>query len=167
MKGRDRMTPVNQETLQALTSGIQAEVASYVFYREALKKQQVTQIRTILEELALEEKRHFHVLERQYDSLVRSEKWISTADLMKQEGLPEVPEEMSRTHTALMGEVAQAASLREILAIALRLEEQARDIYARALTFVQSEEGRKVFERLVSFEEGHVRKVKGMMEKYL
>lgn len=159
------MTPVQQETLQALTSGIQAEVASYVFYREAIKKQQAREIVGILEELALEEKRHFHILERQYDSLVRSEKWISTADIMKQEGLPDVPEDMSRTHHALIEEVARTSSLKEILRIALRLEEEARDIYTKALTFVQSEEGRRVFERLVSFEEGHVRKVKGMLEK--
>lgn len=159
------MTPVNQETLQALTSGIQAEVASYVFYREALKKQQAVEIKTILEELALEEKRHFHLLERQYDSLVRSEKWISTADIMKQEGLPDVPEDMSQTHRELIAEVARTNSLKEILGIALRLEEQARDIYVKALTFVQSDDGKKMFERLVSFEEGHVRKVRGMLEK--
>ena len=136
------MTPGNQATLQARTSGIQAEVASYVFYREALKKQSVAEIRNILEELALEEKRHFHLLERQYDSLVRSEKWISTADIMKQEGLPEVPEDMSQMHRELIAEVARTNSLKEILSIALRLEEQARDIYVGALKFVQSEIGR-------------------------
>jgi len=161
------MTPVNQEILQALTSGIQAEVASYVFYREALKKQEAEKIKSVLEELAMEEKRHFHVLERQYDSLVRSEKWITTADVMKEEGLPEVPEEMSKTHKALMDEVAEAKDLKTILEIALRLEQEARDIYTGALNHVQSQEGRKMFERLVSFEEGHVRKVKGMMEEYL
>ncbi len=159
------MTPVNQETLQALTSGIQAEVASYVFYREALKKQQAAEIKGILEELALEEKRHFHLLERQYDSLVRSEKWISTADIMKQEGLPEMPEEMNQTHRELIAEVARTNSLKDILGIALRLEEQARDIYVKALGFVQSDDGKKMFERLVSFEEGHVRKVRGMLDK--
>ncbi len=161
------MTPVNQEILQALTSGIQAEVASYVFYREAIKKQEADQIKSVIEELAMEEKRHFHILERQYDSLVRSEKWITTADIMKEEGLPEVPEAMSKTHQKLITEVAEADSLKTILDIALRLEEQARDIYTNALKYVDSDEGKKMFERLVSFEEGHVRKVKGMMEKYL
>jgi len=161
------MTPVNQDLLAALTSGIQAEVASYVFYREALKKQETEQITKILQDLALEEKRHFHVLERQYDSLVRSEKWISTADVMKEEGLPEIGEEMSETHKALMKEVADTNSLAQILDIALRLEIDARDIYKGALKWVSSDEGKKMFERLISFEEGHVRKVQEMQKKYL
>jgi len=161
------MTPVNQELLAALTTGIQAEVASYVFYREALKKQETAQITKILEDLALEEKRHFHVLERQYDSLVRSEKWISTADVLKEEGLPEIGEEMSETHKALMKEVAATKSLAQILDIALRLEIEARDIYKGALKWVSSEEGIKMFERLISFEEGHVRKVQEMQKKFL
>ena len=161
------MTPVNQDLLAALTTGIQAEVASYVFYREALKKQETEQISRILNDLALEEKRHFHVLERQYDSLVRSEKWISTADVLKEEGLPEISEEMSEHHRALMKEVADSKSLGEILNIALRLEIEARDIYRGALKWVSSEEGRKMFERLISFEEGHVRKVMEMQKKYL
>ena len=32
------MTPVHPDTLSALSTGIQAEVASYVFYLEAAKK---------------------------------------------------------------------------------------------------------------------------------
>lgn len=161
------MSPVHPDILAALTSGIQAEVASYVFYREAIKKQETLKIKEVLEELASEEKRHFHVLERQYDSLVRSEKWITTADVMKQEGLPEIGEEMNETHRQLIDEVAEADSLKVILDIALRLEIEARDIYQNALNFVESAEGRKVFERLVSFEEGHVRKVKQMQEQNL
>ena len=161
------MSPVHPDILAALTSGIQAEVASYVFYREAIKKQEALKIKEVLEELAREEKRHFHVLERQYDSLIRSEKWITTADVMKQEGLPEIGEDMNETHRQLIDEVAEADSLKVILDIALRLEIEARDIYQNALNFVESAEGRKVFERLVSFEEGHVRKVKQMQEQYL
>jgi len=161
------MTPVNQELLGALTSGIQAEVASYVFYREALKKQEVAQCRQLLEDLGIEEKRHFHVLERQYDSLVRSEKWISIADVMKEEGLPEIGEDMTEAHKALIEEVAGADSLAKILDIALRLEENARDIYKGALKWVTSDEGKKMFERLISFEEGHVRMVQRLQKELL
>ena len=86
------MTPVNPDILSALTAGIQSEVASYVFYVEAAWKSEAHPVRDLLQRLALEEKQHFHVLERQYDSLVRSEKWISTADILRQQGLPVFPE---------------------------------------------------------------------------
>ena len=82
------MTPVQPETLMALTAGIQSEIASYVFYREASKKNETEQHKETLEKLALEEKEHFHVLEGQYNSLVRSEKWISISDILKRDGLP-------------------------------------------------------------------------------
>ncbi len=160
------MTPVNPEILAALTSGIQSEVASYVFYREASQKKEAGEIRKILEELALEEKQHFQVLERQYDSLVRSEMWISTADILKQDGLPEISEEMSQTHQKLIDEVAKADSLHVILDIAYRLEEEARDLFTSAIDIVESEEGKKVFQRLAAFEEGHMRKIEELKKKY-
>ncbi len=161
------MSPVHPDTLAALTSGIQSEVASYVFYREASLKKEAGDIKKILEELALEEKQHFHILERQFDSLVRSEKWISTADVLKQEGLPEIGEDMAETHRDLINEVAHSNSLAAILTIALRLEHEARDLFASAVDKVDSGEGKKIFQRLVSFEEGHVRKIKELQKQYL
>ena len=71
------MSPVHPDTLAVLTSGIQAEVASYVFYLEAVKKSPSDELKDMWRELAADEKQHFQILERQYDSLVRSEKWIS------------------------------------------------------------------------------------------
>ena len=99
------MSPASRQTLEALTTGIKSEVAAYVFYIEAAKKQASSQIKETLHKLALEEKGHFHVLERQYDSLVRSERWISTADILKQPGLPEIPEDMTSQHGVLVEEV--------------------------------------------------------------
>jgi rubrerythrin len=156
------MSAVHPDTLAALTSGIQSEVASYVFYKEATKKSEASQHREILEKLALEEKDHFHVLERQYDSLVRSEKWISTADILKQEGLPEITEEMSQEHRQLIDEVAEANSLETILDIAYRLEEEAHKLFTSAKDRVDSDEGRRMFEQLSRFEEGHMKMIADM-----
>ncbi|UCG62492.1 MAG: ferritin family protein [Candidatus Zixiibacteriota bacterium] len=156
------MSPVHPDTLAALTAGIQSEVASYVFYLEAAKKTVADKHRNILEKLALEEKEHFRVLERQYDSLIRSEKWISTADILKQEGLPEITEEMSHEHRDLIDKVGEADSMSKILDIAYRLEEDARDLFASAKNMVDSEEGRKMFEQLTKFEEGHMRMISEM-----
>jgi rubrerythrin len=156
------MTPVHPDTLAALTAGIQSEVASYVFYLEAAKKTVAAEHKDILEKLALEEKDHFHILERQYDSLVRSEKWISTADILKQEGLPEITEEMSQEHRELIDEVSGADSLDKILDIAYRLEEDAHNLFASAIKTVQTDEGRKMFTQLSKFEEGHMKMIADM-----
>ncbi|UCD64752.1 MAG: ferritin family protein [Candidatus Zixiibacteriota bacterium] len=156
------MTPVHPDTLAALTSGIQSEVASYVFYLEAAKKTDAGRHRETLKGLALEEKEHFRVLEGQYDSLVRSEKWISTADILKQEGLPEITEEMSHEHQQLIDEVAGAESLAAILDIAYRLEEEAHNLFASAAEKVDSEAGRQMFRQLAKFEEGHMKKIAEM-----
>ena len=160
------MTPVNPEILAALSSGIHSEVASYVFYVAAAKKTEAGELRDLLESLALEEKQHFQVLERQHDSLVRSEKWISTADILKQDGLPEISEDMNQLHRGLLDEVAAASTPTAVLDIALRLEIDARDLFAKAVDMVDSEEGKKVFRQLVGFEEGHVKLITQMKEKF-
>jgi len=160
------MSPADKETLSALTAGILSEVASYVFYREAAHKTDNDEVKGILEKLAIEEKQHFQILERQYDSLVRSEKWITTADALKQEGLPEIDEDMSRKHQNMIDEVANTDTLSEILDIALRLELEARDLFKVSAGRCQSETGKKMYTQLAGIEEGHAAKIKDMMKKY-
>ena len=160
------MTPVHPDILQALTAGIQSEVASYVFYTEAAKKHAAARINGVLERLALEEKEHFQILERQFDSLVRSEKWISTADILKQDGLPEIGEEMSAEHQDLIDEVKRTDSIDGILNIAYRLEEEAHTLFAREAARTPSAEAKKIFSQLANFEQGHMELVEQMRKEY-
>ncbi|MFQ5498267.1 MAG: ferritin family protein [Candidatus Zixiibacteriota bacterium] len=161
------MPNVHPETLSALTAGIQSEVASYVFYLRASKKQQSQDIRSILEKLALEEKDHFQILERQYDSLVRSEKWISTSDVLKQEGLPEISEEMGQVHRELIAEVEAADSLHKVLGIAYRLEKEAFDLFTSAVTKTEIPQAKIIFEQLARFEKGHMAVIEKMLKEEL
>ncbi len=160
------MTPVNPQILMALTTGIQAEAASYVFYVEAAKKSQAAQFKDVLQKLALEEKMHFQILEGQHDSLVRSEKWISTADALKKPGLPEIGEDMAERHKELIREVQQADSVKIILDIAYRLEEEAYDLFDREASRTSSPDGKKMFTDLAKFESGHMTIIKEMMKKF-
>ena len=160
------MSAVHPDTLAALTSGIQSEVAAYVFYVEAVKKVDDPGLVESLKQLAGEEKNHFQVLERQYDSLVRSEKWISTADVLMQNGLPEIDEKMTSQHQGLIDEVAGTESVGAVLEMALRLEEEAYDLFTQAAARSDSDEGRQMFERLARFEEGHVGLVKQMIARF-
>jgi len=156
---------VNPEVLDGLTSGIQSEVATYVFYIESAKKVDDAELVELLKKLALEEKRHFHVLETQYDSLVRSERWVSTADVMKQEGLPEIGEDMTSRHKELIDEVKRADGKRQILEIALRLETEARTLFERLGAKATDEEAKKTYNHLAKFEEGHEKLISGWIRK--
>lgn len=155
---------VNPEVLEALTAGIQSEVAAYVFYFEAAKKVQHENLKETIEKLALEEKKHFHILEGQYDSLVRSEKWNTIADILRREGLPEISEEMQHKHKDLIAEVRGLDSEMGVLQMALKLEEDARDLFTRLADQAQSEEGRKTFSHLAGFEQGHVKLVQSLID---
>ena len=160
------MTPVNPEILTALSAGIKAEVAAYVFYTTAMKKLEAAEFKSVMERLALEEKKHFHILERQHDSLMRSEKWISTADVLKEEGLPEIGEDMMAFHKELVGEIESADTIRKVLDIAYRLEEDAYNVYKRELDRSESDEAQEIFSQLARFEQGHMAVVKDLMAKY-
>ncbi|SYZ72131.1 hypothetical protein TRIP_C20246 [Candidatus Zixiibacteriota bacterium] len=159
------MTPVHPEILAALTAGIQSEVATYVFYIEAAKLVTDEEIRVTLRQLAGEEKGHFQILEKQYDSLVRSEKWISTADILKQPGLPEITEEMEAQHKALVVKVRQAKDKREILELALGLERAANALFVKEAGEAKSKEERETFEHLARFEQGHINLISGMIAR--
>ena len=160
------MPSVHPNTLLALSAGIQSEVASYVFYLEAAKHTDREDLRELLHKLAYEEKDHFHTLERQHHGLIRSEKWISTADVLKREGLPEVEEDMAVEHKELIDAVRATGSPAELLDIAYRLEEDAHNLFAREAARATTDEAKKTFENLARFEKGHMAVIKDMMKKY-
>ena len=157
------MNPVNSETLIALSAGISAEIASYVFYREACQKLQDEEIKKIFEGLALAEKEHFRILEGQHHSLVTSEKWISTADILKQPGLPDIQENMALKHQALIDEVRGTSDTKKVLEIAYRLEAEAYELYSGQIDKTDSDEAKKMYETLAKFEKGHMATIQGMI----
>ncbi|MCB2230418.1 ferritin family protein [bacterium] len=160
------MPSVHPNTLLALSAGIQSEVASYVFYLEASKQTRQDDIRKLLEKLALEEKAHFNLLERQHHNLVKSEKWISTADIMKRDGLPEVGEDMAEEHRELIEAVRGTSDVMALLDIAYRLEEDAHDLFAREAARSKTPAEQKIFEDLARFEKGHMAVIQDMKKKY-
>lgn len=160
------MASVHPNTLLALSAGIQSEVAAYVFYKEAMKKAGNDEMKELLGKLALEEKEHFRILERQHHAHIRSEKWISTADVMKQDGLPEVGEDMANEHRDLIDAVQAAESIQQVLDIAYKLEEDSHVLFAREAERSDTPEAKKIFEDLARFEKGHMAVFKDMMAKY-
>jgi len=79
------MSPAPKATLEGLSKGIQAELSAYVFYKKGMEVTRDDKLRGLLTILAAEEKVHYRILEGQYDSLVRSEMWVTYNDVLNKE----------------------------------------------------------------------------------
>lgn len=149
----------NEEALKYLNLGIQSEIAAYVFYRRASGKIADEKLRKVLDNLALDEKHHFLVLEEEYDRNVRSEMWAPYKDIMVRDGLPEIDELVQDTHKELLGKIGRLKSAREVLEMALSLEQEAYDLFHGASEKAGEPEIKKVFDHLAAFEQGHVKAI--------
>jgi rubrerythrin len=158
------MTPVNPKVLDSLNYGIAAEIKSYVFYIEAARLSKNPKYREALLRLAGDEKEHFHILERQHHSLIKSEQWISYNDILKQKGLPEINEEMAEIHRELLDKVRTASGERQVLEIALSLEQEANKLFSKAAAEAKDPEEKSTYEFLANFEKGHIKIIQGMID---
>jgi rubrerythrin len=160
------MSPVEKAVLDGLNKGIQAELAAYVFYKRGMQVTNNDKLRDILSKLAYDEKDHYRILEGQYDSLVRSEMWVTYNDILHRAGLPKIDEKMEQVHDALVAQISDKSTPMQILEIALLLEERARDLYIDLADSTIDPKGKDTYNYLSKFESGHVAKVKKMMEEF-
>jgi len=149
----------SEEALKYLNLGIQSEIAAYIFYLRASKKIADDHLRKILDNLALDEKHHFLVLEEEYDRNVRSEMWAPYKDILSRDGLPEIDELLQDTHKELLGKIGRIQSSREVLEMALSLEKEAFELFRGASEKATEPEVKKVFDHLAAFEQGHVKTI--------
>jgi rubrerythrin len=145
-----------QKSLAALSQGINAELAAYVFYKRAGEKVKNAELSSLLSRLAGEEKDHYWTLEAEYDSLSRSEKWVTYNDIMRKTGLPEIPEEMDDVHRRRTEELDRTEDPHKILGLAIELEERARDFYQVQKKKATDPAAVEIYSYLVKFEQGHV-----------
>lgn len=150
------MKEATQKSLDALSKGINAELASYVFYKRASERITHKELSKLLIDLAVEEKDHYWILETQYDNLVRSEKWVSYNDIMRKKGLPEIPEEMTDIHSKRIEALEKTNDPLKILDIAIQLEIDARDFYLSQVDVETDPAARDFYIFLSKFEQGHV-----------
>jgi len=160
------MSPVDKTVLEGISKGIQAELAAYVFYKKCIGITKDNNLRETLEKLAGEEKDHFRILEGQYDNLVRSEMWNTIADVLRQQGLPDIDENIEDVHEDFIEEVTPSTTPMRMLEIALKLEERARDLYNGFAQKVSDPKGKETYEYLAKFENGHALRIKKMIESY-
>jgi rubrerythrin len=161
------MKEATQKSLDALSYGINSELAAYVFYKRAGEKIKDTEFVALMERLAGEEKDHYWTLEAEYDSLVRSEKWVTYNDILRKSGLPEIPEEMAEVHKRRLNELDQTDDPLLILDLAIDLEERARDFYQSQIGKVDDKAADDMFSFLAKFEQGHVNLLTGWKKKLL
>lgn len=154
-----------REALDVLSKGINAELAAYVFYQRASDKVDSDEISKLLLKLASEEKDHYWTLEAEYDSLVRSEKWVTYNDIMRREGLPKIPEEMAETHKKRLDALDNTRDERFILNMAVELEEEARDLYRGQAEKIDDPAAKEMYSYLAKIEQGHVNLISGWLKK--
>jgi rubrerythrin len=159
------MKESTQKSLDAVSQGINSELAAYVFYKMAVDKIKDSGLKSLLERLAGEEKDHYWTLEAEYDSLARSEKWVTYNDIMRKSGLPEIPEDMDPVHKNRLAELDKTSDPQKILSLAIELEERARDFYQSQIDKVGDPAAIEVYTYLVKFEQGHINVIKGWMRK--
>jgi rubrerythrin len=159
------MSPVAKSVLEGLNKGIQAELAAYVFYRKAMDVAKDEKVKEILGWLAGEEKEHYRLIERQYDSLVRSEMWVSYNDIMRSEDLPDLDEKMESVHDEYIDEVDENMTPKRMLEIGLSLEKRACDLYTELEQKVDDPKGKETYQYLIRFETGHIAKIQAMMKE--
>ena len=159
------MKESTRESLDALTRGINAELAAYVFYKRAVDKITNVELSSLLGRLADEEKEHYWTLETEYDSLVRSEKWVTYNDIMRKSGLPEIPEEMANSHKKRLDTLDTTKDPELILKLAIELEEEARDFYKSQIDKVKDRAAVEIYTFLTKFEQGHVNVLTGWLGK--
>jgi rubrerythrin len=163
MSKERQMKSATQDSLDALSKGINAELAAYVFYKRAADK--VTKkehIDTFLR-LAAEEKDHFRILEAEYDSLNRSEKWVTYSDIMRRGQLPDIPAEMAETHRKRFEALPEFGDLEKVLKMAIRLEEDARDLYNAQVAKATDPQAKEMYAFLSKFEQAHVTLINGWL----
>gem|GEM_PF-307061 len=159
------MTPVEKAVLAGLSKGIQAELATYVFYKKALEVCIDDKVKLLLNWLADEERTHYFALERQYDNLVRSEMWVTMNDAMRQSGLPDIDWRTQDIHEDFLEEVDEKITSKRILEIGLELEKRAQALYAGLADETDDPAGKETYQFLARFEQGHVNKIESAMKE--
>jgi rubrerythrin len=159
------MKESTQQALDVLSKGISAELAAYVFYKRAAEKIENKEVIDLLNKLAMEEKDHYWTLEGEYDSLVRSEKWITYNDILRKNDLPEMPEEMTETHKKRLETLDLLNDEISILRMAVELEEEARDLYRSQVDAVDDPTAREMYSFLAKVEQGHVNVINSWIGK--
>jgi rubrerythrin len=155
----------HQEVLDSLSLAIQEEISAYVFYTHVMERVKDKELIETLKDLARDEKDHFKLLESQFDSLSRSEHWITYKDALLADDLPDIDEKVTPMKQQLLDQFKSLTTLKDILDMALLKEKRAYEFYRSRVDRMNSPEGKETFEYLMNFELGHVRKVEGMIRR--
>ena len=159
------MKESTQKSLDILSKGINQELAAYVFYKRAAEKINDDDFKSMLLELAGDEKDHYWVLEGEYDSLLRSEKWVTYNDIMRKDGLPEIPEEMAEHHQKRLDDLEAVDDHKSILELALGLEKDAYELYHSQIDNFDDPVAKEMLTFLSKFELGHVKIIEKRIEQ--
>lgn len=145
--------------LDALKGFVITEMEGHQFYRLAADKTEDTRGRKMFLSLANDELDHARKLSSEYSSVSTTGHWLSTDELKQQSRQPEEPfapmfptepEEIEKM-------VPKAASDLEALKIAIDMEKESIERYAKAAAEVPDDAAKALFQHLVAEERQHLK----------
>lgn len=135
-----------EENIKIVKEAMALEKHGYNFYKMAAEKANSASIKDLFEQFAKEEIEHLNILEKQYNTLLDTGKWISldksdafqAKDIIKDLKKKKVNFDITAVY------------------VAMNLEEKAENYYRNKIDRVEDEEGKKILKWLADWEKGHL-----------
>jgi len=142
-----------EKIIEGLKMALQTELNGIQFYKMAAEKTVDEKGKQVFNILSNDEIKHFNILQKNYSSLIKSDKWAASISLGKSsvfEGeSPIFSEELKSRIKEKHFEVAA-------LSIGALLESNSIDFYRKMKECVDNSKAKKLFSELQEWEEGHL-----------
>ena len=148
---------VLQRSLDALKSAIQGEIKGWEFYQDAAKKTGSESGQKMFSQLAKDEVDHQKWLEEVYDRVAEGHEGLTPKHIIKHKPIDKKRKQITPVDKRrVVKRVKERTDEVEAVLIGIKLEEDAINFYREALEQPDlHDEVKKLFSRLVDFEESH------------
>jgi rubrerythrin len=138
--------------IDALKTAILTEMQGYELYQAAAERTQDPEARRMFQLLAKEEEEHNLMLHGQFKSLMKEKKWAPPPSLAHGGGFEDLVADADWRKNLQFGTMELS-----VISLGASLEARAISFYKKAAETTPDPEGRKVFEWLVGWEDGHLK----------
>ena len=138
--------------IDAVKTAILTEMQGYELYKAAAERTQNPEARRMFHLLAKEEDGHHRMLHEQFQSLMKEKKWAPPPTLAHGEGFENLVADEQWRRSLQFGTMELS-----VVSLGASLEAKAISFYKKAAESTPDPEGRKVFQWLVDWEDGHLK----------
>ena len=138
--------------IDAVKTAILTEMQGYELYRSAAERTADPEARRMFHLLAKEEEQHHKMLYEQFRNLMQEKKWVPPPTLAHGEGFEDLVADADWRKGLQFGTMELS-----VVSLGASLEARAVNFYKKAAETTSDPEGRKVFQWLVDWEDGHLK----------